>query len=357
MDVGPKRAAIATCIPWRLAFGCFAGLLLMLCTLGVGFANAHETPQWQREIAVLQDTDCRLSVDDVLADVLRQCRWRLQDEHLLNFGFSSDSYWLRLPAQKLEAGKRDYLLEIANHKITSVDVYLVDINEGHRRIETHWSTGIAVPVHDRPFSHRHFVFPVTLKEDAQPQELLVRVQSQYPLKLPLYWSTPAEFHQRNALQTLFQGVYLGSILIMAFYNLFIYLVVRDRSYALYFVFMVVMTLFLSVDRELAYQYFWPGKLDVDYVAYVALMSFAAAWSVLFSVEFLSLRQHMPRWATGFGYLARFWFLMTVVALFFASPALVIFEVLVVVPAGGALLAAGFIAWRKGVPAAPYYLIA
>lgn len=353
-----RRARLERPLSRRVASFWWMCALWLSAVLSMVSVEAFAEPPtyWEHDIAVLEDGECQLAVNDILANSLRTCTWQSVGQRMLNFGFSSSAYWMRFPAQRLQAGEREYMLEIANHKVTHIEVYLLSSQDGVAAIEQQWSTGVEVPVHQRQFSHRHFVFPVTLT-DNKPRTLLIRVESQYPLKLPLYWTSSAEFHQRNSLQTLFQGVYFGSILIMAFYNLFIYLVVRDRSYALYFVFMVVMALFLAVDRGIAYQYLWPGQLHTDYVAYVALMSFAAAWSVFFSVEFLSLREHLPRFARGFGYLARFWLLMTLVALGFASPALVIFEVLIVIPAGVALLAAGVIAWRKGVPAAPYYLIA
>lgn len=350
--LGRPLSCVAASAWWRICVLLLSAVLSMFSVEALAEKPAH----WEREMAVLEDSDCQLTVDDIVAKATRNCSWQSVGQRMLNFGFSSSTYWLKFPAQRLQPGESQYMLEIANHKVTHIDVYVLSAQEGNIAIEQQWSTGVEVPVHLRQFSHRHFVFPVTVADNT-PRTVLIRVESQYPLKLPIYWTSSAEFHQRNALQTLFQGVYFGSILIMAFYNLFIYLVVRDRSYALYFVFMVVMALFLAVDRGIAYQYLWPGQLHTDYVAYVALMSFAAAWSVFFSVEFLSLREHLPRFARGFGYLARFWLLMTLVALGFASPALVIFEVLIVIPAGGALLAAGVIAWRKGVPAAPYYLIA
>lgn len=331
-----------------------SGLVLLVafaCTLG---GNAHATG-WQSTVAVLEDRECGLSAEQIAAGHTGRCHWEPVGESMLNFGFSSSTYWIRFNVKGAEAAG-DHLLEVANPKISQIDAYLLAPSAGGLVVQTRWASGIATPVSDRHFSHRHYVFPMTLS-DGQSHAILLRVQSQYPLKLPLFWSNTAEFHERNVLQTLFQGIYFGTILIMAFYNLFIYLMVRDRSYALYFVFMLVMGFFLAVDRGFAYQFLWPGQVHADYVAYVALMSFAAAWSVFFSIEFLSLREHLPKFAKGFTWLGIFWLLMTLIALRFASPGLVIFEVLVVVTAGGALLAAGVIAWRKGVPAAPYYLIA
>ncbi len=338
----------------RRVLGCRLYLPLLLWALS--FESFAATAGWQSTVTVLKDRECDLSLQQVIADELGHCQWEPVAESLLNFGFSSATYWIRFTVVADQARSGDYVLEVANPKITHLDVFHLIPDSGGHRVQEQWSTGVAVPVQQRHFSHRHYVFPVTLADD-KPHTILLRVQSQYPLKLPLFWSGTAEFHERNVMQTLFQGLYFGTILIMAFYNLFIYLIVRDRSYALYFVFMLVMGFFLAVDRGFAYQFLWPGKVHADYVAYVALMSFAAAWSVFFSIEFLSLRQHLPRFAKGFTWLGFFWLLMTLIALRFASPGLVVFEVLVVVSAGGALLAAGVLAWRKGVPAAPYYLIA
>lgn len=333
--------------------------LLMVIVLMLGVRSslwAGTSASWESSLQIMQDMDCQLGIEAVLRDQTGACRWQQANSSMLNFGFSSAVYWIKFDAESVSADDNERILEIANPKISQLDIYLLAHGLSGVSIERQWSSGVSVPVQERAFYHRNFVFPMLLSA-SEKQSVLIRVQSQYPLKLPLFWTPTQGFHERNLMQTLFQGAYFGSILIMAFYNLFIYLVVRDRSYANYFVFMIVMATFFAVDRGLAYQFFWPGQIHTDYVAYVALMSFAAAWSVLFSVEFLSLEQHLPVFARGFKYLSRFWLLMTVIAFQFASPTLVVLEVLVVVPAGVALLTAGFLAWRKGVPAAPYYLIA
>ncbi len=64
-------------------------------------------------------------------------------------------------------------------------------------------------------------------------ELLLRVESQDSLSVPLRLRTPDESRRHRETASLFYGTYYGAIGIMALYNFFLFLTLRDRSYLYY----------------------------------------------------------------------------------------------------------------------------
>ena len=57
---------------------------------------------------------------------------------------------------------------------------------------------------------------------------------------------------------LIEGVYFGILLIMAVYNFFIYLVLGERSYAWYSLFVSSILVFQVALEGFGYQFIWPS---------------------------------------------------------------------------------------------------
>ncbi|MDX1692976.1 MAG: 7TM diverse intracellular signaling domain-containing protein [Ketobacteraceae bacterium] len=273
----------------------------------------------------------------------------------LNLGFTSDVVWVRFFVDPRSA-EGETLLEIANHKITHLQLYVARKGDAaHWQVRQSFVASDSLPLSERVYPHRHFIFPLALSPDRESQVLL-RIENDYPVRLPLNLMQEAAFHQRDVDRTLFHGFYFGTVLIMAFYNLFIYFYVKDKSYATYVIFIVLFSAIVAVDKGLASQYLWPGHMEHDFRIYVVLVALGAASSVWFTVNFLSLREHAPRMLKGFYGLMTFWLVLAAVAIALPSKWVLMVEMIVLLPGGAALLWAGIYSWQKGVAAAPYYCI-
>ncbi|HVL01608.1 MAG TPA: 7TM diverse intracellular signaling domain-containing protein [Dongiaceae bacterium] len=344
-------------------FALWLGLLLLTWLTA---ATAHDLPvasvigQVEQDpqffadtVQYFRDASHGLTLDDVRNQPQQQ--WTSAQSAALNFGILSDTLWVKLdlPASATPAPR---LFEVANHKITDLSVYVIRHRAGESVLETTYSVSDRMTIHERPFHNRNYVFPVDLSADG-PTTLYLRVQNNFPTKLPLFLWTESQFRSQVESRALFQGIYFGVVIIMAIYNLSIYLFVRDKSYGTYTLFILCLAGYVLVDRGLAMEYVWPNSPEIDFQMTLLFTALGCAASVPFTVNFLSLRQYAPRAAKAFNYLCGLWLLIAFVTAVYPAYWLLFVVVAVLIPGGTSLLVVGIAMWRRGVPAAPYYTIA
>ena len=285
--------------------------LLILCWLCAG-------------IPALADTSAPLRIDaleyrfvddpDTTLDTLLQepdNSWQQVEGSRLNLGITRSVLWLRFELPTVPApGQR--LLEIANHKITDIHLQVL------RNIDGHWQPDQAFVAHDRlplsqrAYPNRNFIFPLELQPDV-PRVAYLRIQNNFPMILPLHLWSETEFQDRREARALFQGLYLGILAIMAIYNLCIYFYTRDRSYGYYSLFVVCLGGFVVVDRGLALDYLWPDNPGQEFQATLILTAIGCASSIPFTTHFLNLRENGPGFARAFRYLLWTWLAIAFVA--------------------------------------------
>lgn len=322
-------------------------------TAPVGVHSAMAEPQaFAGSVQIFRERAAVLSIDQVLTQP--SLGWVPAAPSALNFGLTADVVWIRLelPAVTRPAYR---LFEIANHKLTRLDVWLIR-DDHHPRIEDHFHFNDRMPIRERPLSHRNYLVPLQLQPDVA-RSLYLRVESLYPMKLPLFLWTQDQYQKQGEKRAAFQGIYFGVVCIMAIYNLCIFVFVRDKSYGTYAGFILMLAGYVLVDRGIAQELLWPDHPQLDYQMTLLFTALGCAISVPFTVNFLSLRQHAPRVAQAFRYLFWLWLFIAAVAAVHPASWLIVVVILVLIPGGMSLFVAGAFMWKKGVPAAPYFTIA
>lgn len=112
------------------------------------------------------------------------------------------------------------------------------------------------------------------------------------LPLKLYSDVAFAEHTRNT--SLFYGLYFGVVLVMALYNLFLYLSLRDRAYIYYVMAILGFSLWASVYTGLGAQYLWPDGTWGYQRIYPGALGLAWLGLILFVREFLGTRTNAPR---------------------------------------------------------------
>ncbi len=203
-----------------------------------------------------------LSDDEHRFDTLEQLQaaegdldWTRSDTENLSFGFTSTPYWYRFSADAVPSPDQVVrYLQIPESLLNRIDLYVLRRGE----LVNHIKMGTDLPFAERPLLDRQFVAPVRLSV-REPTEFFARVQTSGSMQFaPMHWD-PQAFTEHARLESLVSGLYYGSMLVMFFYNLFLFFVVRDRSYLYYISFVGTFTLFMASLHGDAYQFLWPGR--------------------------------------------------------------------------------------------------
>lgn len=210
-------------------------------------------------------------------------------DNAFTFGLGGRSYWIRVALSPLyNAGhisENDAnVLAFDYAPLQFIDVYFPIVPFGGAQGYVHRSGGWGYGAFR---SDRAFVFPSFDVPDAIDTEshVYVRVASELSTNFRLFLAPLVEFRQTELRIVLFLGAVSGSLLAMGLYNLVLFLVLRDRMYLRYLLYVFVMLVYqaqlVGISRFLPFEsaLLNPGSV-VAWTFAVLMAALAFSWSFL-----------------------------------------------------------------------------
>ncbi len=276
------------------------GILLALC-LPQNVAAEPLTPillEGDRAHAVqaaqiLIDDTALLEIQDVRSSDFDSL-WSIHDEGTVNLGYANSAIWLKLELKSDAVSLEPWLLELAYANLDHIDVWFY---AGDRLISA-YETGDSLPFLTRPIEHRNFLFPIPEQKD-QTLTLILRVASTTSLQVPLTLWPQDVFYRNDQRLQLIQGMFFGIMLVMAIYNFFIYLVIRERAYLFYVLFVTMEGSYQAFHQGFTYQNLWSESTWWHSVSGGIAISLTIAFAAFCSTEMLALRSIQSRWTKFF----------------------------------------------------------
>ncbi|MBN2161109.1 MAG: helix-turn-helix domain-containing protein [Spirochaetes bacterium] len=233
----------------------------------------------------MEDPGGKISIQDITAG-RRGYRWTRSDDKYPGFGYTDSAYWVRLTPENRTKAAMEYYLEVAYPFLDSIRLYVPEHN-AFRMIEA----GFNRPFRERPYKHYNFVFPLTIQARAS-DTVYLRFQTRSSMHMPLYIWSPAAFRDYNYLVSIFLWMFYGIMMIMAVYNFFIFLSIRDRAYVFYILYIISFGLFLMSLQGIAYQYLWPNATWWAWMSipfFVGIVNFSI---VRFAMRYINVWQYI-----------------------------------------------------------------
>ncbi|WP_303290976.1 EAL domain-containing protein [Marinobacter sp. SS5-14b] len=353
----PRRLMPADRPPRQRAagFGLWALWLMLLCLAPAWASAATLDPALDSlplhdQVQYLADTD-NLTPGDVQA--LPESRWTQAPDDI-SFGYDARIHWFRiklnLPAVE-EAPS--WLLEIAYPMLDYVDVYLANQQSGLTQIA---STGDLRPFNARPVEHRDFIIPLNLNP-GESYTLYLRVQTSGSLQLPLTLWQEKPFQAYSHTDLALESAFYGILLVMAIFNLFLFLSLKERAY-LYYVLLVTSTLTVMMGLNgFAYQYLYPHSPAWNEYVILLAVPLCQLMLSLFARSYLELGARHPRWNRIFNVLIGALSLATVAAVFLPYAISTRISIALILPFAVINLLASFHLWQQGEKSARIFSVA
>ncbi|MBX7124508.1 MAG: chromosome partitioning protein ParA [Cyclobacteriaceae bacterium] len=248
-----------------------------------------------QDIEWLEDPTGALSIGDVSSD-----RWagRFQPNGKYNPGNDNKSaaYWFRIRITHNEASSKQWLLELFDQTIDSVDWYL-PLTDGRF---VHHRLGDRFSFLERGLWHKNFIVDVP-NQGTDTRTYYLRVKSQQRADVIVVLRSESWLFHYALDEYFFFGIFYGMILVFCFYNLLMFIAVREAHYILYVLYLTAIGLYEMSADGIAYQYLWPNSSFWNtYAAGIALCA-ASCLSLMFTVALLGLRssnRSMFNWALG-----------------------------------------------------------
>lgn len=157
-------------------------------------------------------------------------------DSVLNFGIGAKPVWLafRVRNHTHDYALRNLLLETS--WLDKIDVYYLHEN----KLVNSYHIGDSQLFSQRPINHRFFVTEHDFRTGNTT--VLIRIESDDAMVLPIYFLTVKETADRNMLQAYSYGLIYGIILALVAYNFMLYIGLRSGPYFFYSLYLLLFLL-------------------------------------------------------------------------------------------------------------------
>jgi len=271
-----------------------AGLqLLIFCTLAFAgeplvLATGEGTHPLSPHLTFHHDAEAQASPEQMLA-LARSGGFEPLPGGRPTFGFKAGAFWFHAVLMNQDPDEVRRLLVQQYPLSDHIDVYQLR-PDGSLAMQR---SGDALRFENRAVKHRQPNFWVDVPH-GQTVELLLRVESQSSMQVPLVLYTTGDFTAMARDGQLGIGLYYGIMLALFFYNLILWATLRDASYFWYMAHISAFGLVLFCLNGLAFEYLWPGNIWLQDRCVPVAICLAQIGMQQFVRHFLELSQRWPR---------------------------------------------------------------
>jgi signal transduction histidine kinase len=289
-----------------------------------------------------------LSINTLLQPNI-QAQFKPYPENIPNFGAISEAVWFRFNLAKATEG--DFHLQISSAFMDSLALYTVT-NGQVKEVQV---SGDNYSFSKRAVQVTTFLFELNIRT-GDTQTYFLRVKTMQPFLFLLRTGTLKTFMEDTHILDFKQGIYLGFMMLMVLYNLFLFFSTRDRLYLLYVTYVMSISWFMSSVYQYIFEYIWPHFPIFNEYA-VASSGLTMLTATLFTRRFLNTQQQVPRLHTiSTGFLSLGILVLLLVFTPFQIPALLLAQGSIMLMAIFFLIT-GITIFYKGYQPAKFYLVA
>ncbi len=332
---------------------CLFLLWLCLCNSAWAFSSALLDSDDVRmplgpHMSYLQDPSGNMHLQDVLN--VADDRFQPVNHEHVNLGKNTSTWWFKVELDNRLPQILPGFLEINYPLLDNVQVYL-QTPAGH---VIRQESGDLFAFTQRPVKVRNFWFPLQLPSGNS--QLLIRVETSSTVFFPVYFSTYAANAAAQEDLATWNGAFYGMLLAMVFYNLFLFLSLREATYFWYVIYGANVGLLGACFDGILFKLL-PEHTGLQAVDIYILLFTQALAAVQFSRHFLHTKEFFPRLDTALRVS-----MLIILALLFSGPLFslqvwaALASISLLIFSLGLLLMGVFI-WSQGVSYGSYYTVA
>lgn len=207
------------------------------------------------------------------------------DRSIPSFGKPFTTVWCRFTLKNSTGSK--LFIQIQNPMFKNISLFTIHPDNSYSK--QMGSDNLAFSKRD--VDSNYFMFDLNVPPGSTQTfylKMKIHSLSQFPIKAGTLKAFYATAHSRD----IFNGIYFGIILALAFYNLFIFFSVKDKSYLLFVFYALFAGLSNAFINGYAFNFIWTG-LPVLNNYLTVFLSLTSLFASLFAIYFLDLKKQAP----------------------------------------------------------------
>lgn len=269
--------------------------VLMVLVLAFGIGRAYSADNYLLDgqdssiikVEYRRDQSKVMTLEDIRQPII-DSPWLTLEEDYANVGYQSVPYWYRFSIVNPKSKRVNQIIDISYPLLDNVDIY--GFKEGELVQEVH--LGDRLPYANRLIDHPHFLIPIEL-EAKEKITYYVRVITQgshlFPIKL---WDSNELFVSLSKEDEL-HAIYFGVVSIIIFFNLLIFIALKEKMYLYYALSALAFLLFFAVMRAKLYPIIFSSLPSFHHTLLLLLPPSCILFSALFSRELLKPEKYLP----------------------------------------------------------------
>jgi len=240
------------------------------------------------EIESLKDTGNKLTFEEV-----KSAAYKNQFSPNLNSTPQTKDqnavYWYRIRIKhNSNAGKR-YLLEFFDQTIDHVTAYLPQKDGSYKKSEF----GDTFNFEKRELHHKNFELYIN-NDNNDTQVYYFKFKSSQISDVIIVLRTVDWFISYALDEYFYFGIFYGMILVFSFYNLIMFIAIRQRQYLYYVLYNLSVGFFEMSTDGIAYQYLWSSAPQWNQISYAFALYATSVFALLFTRELLLVKSKAPK---------------------------------------------------------------
>jgi two-component system, NtrC family, sensor kinase len=210
--------------------------------------------------------------------------FKKSQKDVLNFGISKNAHWIKVHV-KNKSSKKNLIFSLNQPIIDEVSFYKEEKDREFSEI----SYGEYLPFSNRYYQSTDYLFDISM-EPGSNQVYYLKVKSKENCQIPIYVSTIRNVYNFSLYKSLASGIYIGIMVVMIFYNLFIFFIFRDISYVKYSGYIILVLLTQVSLQGYTFQFLWPNFPQLAIYSPFLLPSLVGIAGLEFFKDFLKLKE-------------------------------------------------------------------
>jgi diguanylate cyclase len=301
------------------------------------------------QVSYFEDKSHNLSFDEIQTPEIDK-KFTLVPQDNISLGYIQSSVWLKFTVKNNAKNTIDWRLLLDYPLLDEIVIYSKQENDSWKKT----MMGDNYPFGQRPLNHRIFVDKLDIKY-TQSQQFYIKVTTTSSMQIRPSITSSETFFINELHNEMFYGIIYGIMLLMAIYNIFLYLAVKDTSYLVYVFSVLSGCIFIMALNGHAYQYLWPHS---SLIANKAVPLTPAIWMIftaVFTQMFLETKRFAPRLYIAMNIQVLLAIISVFISLFGAYQLAIKIATGLALVNGILILATSIVCWKNGNRFARYFV--
>jgi signal transduction histidine kinase len=219
--------------------------------------------------------------------IRRQKNFITSKQNIPDFGLLKVPIWLKVVISN-KSNVQNLMLEFDQSFLQNIDFYY--LNNGKYAVSR---SGETYPFNSRMVNFHKFLYDLNISADSTATYYF-RIKSMLKMQMPISLGKKDAITASDLTKSICFGLFIGIMLVMFFYNLFIFAVLRESIYLYYVAYILIVGLVQTTFEGYCFQYLWPNNTFIATRSFLILTALVNISGLEFVRKFLNTKKLIPK---------------------------------------------------------------